>query len=126
MTNKQILIIEDDPAFLGYLQELLEREGFEIFTAVNGQEGLDKLHQLKPQMLITDLLMPEKDGVRLITEVREDFAELPIIAMSGGKSVFSPAFLEAAESLGATYALHKPFDEDHLIEIINNYFERIS
>ncbi len=125
MMTKRILVIEDDPQFLAYLEELLNKEGFEVITAINGQQGLEMLREHAPLMLITDLLMPEKDGVRLITEVREEFKDLPIIAMSGGKSVFSPAFLEAAEELGATYALHKPFDEDLFIEIINNYFNRL-
>ena len=118
MDAKHILLIEDDEQFRNYLEEVLKSEGFNVSTAADGQQGYDSAMENKPDLMITDLLMPEKDGVRLITEIKQSYPDLNIIAMSGGQSVFSPAFLEAAQSLGANYTLDKPFMEDQLLELI--------
>ena len=118
MDAKHILLIEDDEQFRNYLEEVLKSEGFNVSTAADGQQGYDSAMENKPDLMITDLLMPEKDGVRLITEIKQAYPDLNIIAMSGGQSVFSPAFLEAAQSLGANYTLDKPFMEDQLLELI--------
>ncbi|NNJ73066.1 MAG: response regulator, partial [Enterobacterales bacterium] len=98
----------------------LKSEGFDVLTAENGKEGINLLTEQQPDLILTDLLMPEKDGVRVISEVRSNYPHIPIIAMSGGQSVFSPVFLEAASSLGATQTLTKPFADDELIDAIRS------
>ena len=120
MSSYTILIIEDDEQFRGFVSELLTSEGFEVLTAENGKEGIDLLEVQQPDLILTDLLMPEKDGVRVISEVRSNYSHIPVIAMSGGQSVFSPVFLEAASSLGAAQTLTKPFADDELIDAIHS------
>ena len=124
MSAKTILIIEDDEQFLGFVSELLTSEGFEILKAENGKEGIALLEDNQPDLILTDLLMPEKDGVRVISEVRSKFSHIPVVAMSGGQSVFSPVFLEAASSLGASETLTKPFTEEELLETINSVLNK--
>ena len=123
MSDKQILLVEDDKHLSAYLSELLTSKGFSVLTAVNGQQASQMLVEIQPDLLITDLLMPEKDGVRLITETRTSHPQTPIIAMSGGQSAFSPVFLEAASTLGAAYTLEKPFESEQLLELIAKCFE---
>lgn len=124
MSTKTILIIEDDQQFLGFISELLSGEGFEVLKAENGKEGINVVEENEPDLILTDLLMPEKDGVRVISEVRSKFSHIPIIAMSGGQSVFSPVFLEAASSLGAAQTLMKPFSDEELLEAINDVLSK--
>lgn len=123
MTAKKILIIEDDDQLQGFVQELLEDHGFEVLLAANGNEGIKVAEEQQPDLILTDLLMPEKDGVRVITEVKANHPEIPIIAMSGGQSVFSPVFLEAASTLGATKTLDKPFRNEELLQTIADCLE---
>ena len=124
MSTKKILVIEDDEQFLGFVAELLTNEGFDVIKAENGKEGIKVVEKNEPDLILTDLLMPEKDGVRVISEVRSKYSHIPIIAMSGGQSVFSPVFLEAASSLGAAQTLTKPFSDEELIESINSVLNK--
>ena len=116
----KILIIEDDLQLQGFVQELLEDNGYQVVLANNGNEGLEAVENHEPGLILTDLLMPEKDGVRVITDVKSKHPQIPIIAMSGGQSVFSPVFLEAAATLGATKTLDKPFRNEELLSTIED------
>ncbi len=120
MTTKNILLIEDDLQFRNFVEEILKSEGYSVLLASDGKQGIEMLDEHEPDLIITDLLMPNKDGVRLITETRASHPKIPVIAMSGGSSFFSPAFLEAADTLGANYTLDKPFAGKKLLELVNN------
>ena len=78
-----------------------------------------------PDLIVVDLLLPQKDGIRFITETKVRHSQIPIIAMSGGQSKYSPSFLNAARSLGATQTLEKPFLSKQLIELIDKCFSGI-
>jgi len=123
MSAKQILLIEDDEQFRSFVEQVLADEGYSVLLAEDGNQGALMIKEHNPDLIVTDLLMPHKDGVRLITETRAAFPQIPIIAMSGGSSFFSPAFLEAADTLGASYTLAKPFQSEQLIELVNKCFE---
>ena len=119
MSAKQILLIEDDEQFRSFVEQVLTDEGYSVLIAEDGQQGASMIEEHSPDLIITDLLMPHKDGVRLITETRTSHPDTPIIAMSGGSSFFSPAFLEAADTLGAAHTLAKPFQGEQLVELID-------
>jgi len=119
MTN--ILIIEDDESLNNYLQELLKLKGFTPFSAANGTEGLKIYLENNINLIITDVLMPEKDGIEVILKVRESGQKVPIIAMSGGGNTYSMNNLGYAEKLGADCVLAKPFGKQELLDKIN-YF----
>ena len=120
MTEKTILVIEDDLELQEFVKEFLEESGYRILLANNGNEGLEMIENNQLDLILTDLLMPEKDGVRVISDVKAHHPEIPIIAMSGGQSVFSPVFLEAAGTLGATKTLNKPFRNEELLQTIQD------
>ncbi len=122
MSAKQIFLIEDDEQFRGFVEQVLTEEGYTVLLADDGQQGALMIEEHSPDLIITDLLMPHKDGVRLITETRASHPNIKIIAMSGGSSFFSPAFLEAADTLGAAHTLAKPFQGEQLIELIDKCF----
>ncbi|MCP4273316.1 MAG: response regulator [Gammaproteobacteria bacterium] len=121
MTEQTILLIEDDKQFRNFVKEVLLAEGYTVLQAEDGSHGVEMIKEHDPDLIITDLLMPRKDGIRLITETRSSHPHIPIIAMSGGTSLFSPAFLEAANTLGASHTLDKPFTDDALLVLVNKY-----
>lgn len=104
----RLLVVDDDPHFLDSLVLLLQDSGHLVVTATNGAAALKALATSMPDAIVTDLCMPEKDGLELILEVRRRFPRLPIIATSGQ---FDPGFnlLRMAKVLGAASVISKPF-----------------
>ncbi len=104
-----ILIIDDDPQVCGLLKQVLEDEGYSVVTAANGQDGMN-LHRANPaDLIVLDILMPEKEGLETILDLRREFPQVNIIAMSGGNERAKLNLLDLARRLGARHTLHKPF-----------------
>jgi DNA-binding NtrC family response regulator len=114
-----ILIIEDDTDLRKFLTRLLERENHYIIEAENGQEAATLLTSLKPDLVITDIIMPEQDGIGTINMLREKHPEMKIIAISGGGNILGADYLGIARKLGAHYAFAKPFNNRQLIDKVN-------
>ncbi|MBF0379713.1 MAG: response regulator [Magnetococcales bacterium] len=114
-----ILIIDDDTKFLEMLAWMLGTEGFKVTAVSNGDQGIKIINQQAVDLLITDMLMPDKEGVELIQEIRGGFPDLPIIAMSGGVSGSSTdTMFMMAKRLGAQEVLAKPFSKDEVLMAI--------
>jgi len=93
----RILIIDDEPQLLDMLGQTFEREGYDIVKASNGKEGI-KLYRENPvDLIITDIIMPEKEGIETIFELRKDFPDLKIIAISGGGRIEPEEYLDIAK-----------------------------
>ncbi len=114
----RILIIDDDSAVRATVRHLLERAGYEIIEAADGREGSRMLDGV--DLVITDLLMPEVDGVDLLGMIRRQGLTLPVIAMSGGGKVDSKSYLDVARALGAFATIAKPFELDHLLSTVRD------
>lgn len=114
----RILVIDDDAPFRSVLEQMLTRAGYEVATAGNGREGLELQRKAPAPLVITDLIMPEKEGMETIIELRRDFPETKIIAISGGGRHGSQDFLPIAQKLGAVRTLEKPFSREHLLEAV--------
>lgn len=119
--SSQVLLIDDDPQLLGYLQEVMEFAGYGVTTARNGLSGLESFRRQRPDLVLTDIVMPDMEGIALIREIRALDKEVPIIAMSGGGRGGQTMYLEAATKLGANAALHKPFSSDELFCALNTF-----
>lgn len=104
-----ILIIDDDEQILGFLRILFEANSYEVYTASDGEDGLRQFRQNPADLVITDLVMPEKEGLETIQELRRDHPDLKIIAMSGGGQIGSDNYLKVAELYGAQRVFKKPF-----------------
>jgi CheY-like chemotaxis protein len=114
-----ILFIDDDPLFSEIQVKILGQEGHLVTTAENGVEAMKVLRQIEPDLIITDILMPEMDGVGIISELSLRDNETPIIAISGGRRSLSAKFnLESAALLGAKVTLTKPFSRKELRDAI--------
>ena len=116
---KRILIIDDDIDVRHCIRDILEQSGYAVLEAENGIVGLDKFRQNKADLVIIDLFMPEKEGIETIIELRKEFPELKILAISGGIPGYGPDhFLNIAQKLGADRSLDKPFNMGQLLTAI--------
>ena len=117
---KKLLIIDDDEYLLEYLKILLTQEGYQVSSAKDGEIGLGLFEVEKPDLVLTDIIMPEVEGMEVIMKLRDANAELPIIAMSGGLRNSAESYLEIAQNLGATSIIKKPLELPELIKLIGN------
>ena len=120
----RILLVDDDEALRTVLHRTLVNLGHEVIEACNGREAL-ALHEHSPaDIVLTDLIMPEKEGVETIMEFRKKHTAVRIIAMSGGGRDSPTGYLRVAKGLGADQVLQKPFTSKALAEAIKGALER--
>lgn len=118
MRREVVLVAEDDPACRDLILEILADAGYDCLQA-DGGRGAIKLMARQPDVLLTDLLMPDKDGVEVIMEVRRRWPLTRIVAMSGGFGIIEAGqLLRTATMLGADAALLKPFTSAQLLECV--------
>lgn len=116
----RILVVDDDAAVRALLREVLEEEGFTVKEAADGKQGVVSYRDDPTDLIITDILMPEKDGVELIMELQESFPDVKIIAMSGGGRGLDAEFnLRIARDFGALQRLEKPFTRKSLLGAVD-------
>ena len=113
-----ILIIDDDELIRITLHNILERAGYETTLATNGQDGLTKFQARPADLIILDMILPEKGGIEVFTEFRQAQPDVKIIAISGG--VWGKAIdnLQTLKDLGADHCLAKPIGRDELLEVV--------
>lgn len=105
-----ILVVDDDEQFRGMLVQMLGQDGHRLSIAHDGAVGLQMIQDVKPELIITDILMPHMDGIELIMELSRRSSGIPIIAVSGGRRSVSADFnLESASMMGVKATLSKPF-----------------
>jgi DNA-binding NtrC family response regulator len=112
-----VLLIDDDAGVLDSLRLLLEAYGYGVVTAADGRKGLAAFQKHAPAVVVTDILMPEQDGIGTIREMRRLRPGAKIIAMSGGGKVDESDYLTVAEQLGADVGIEK-CDVEKLLEIL--------
>ncbi len=115
----RILIIDDEDELRILLRQMLEHAGHDVTEAVNGAEGIELYERDLHELIITDIIMPEKEGVETIIALRRTDPELPIIAISGGGRLDATDFLTMAKKLGARHTLTKPFRRDQLLDAVS-------
>ncbi len=120
----RILVIDDDVQILDMLKQTLEREGYEVVDTDSGKEGIRLYREDPTDLVITDILMPETEGVEVILDLRRDFPDVKIIAISGGGQVSSEVYLRVAKNLGAEYTFSKPVTREKLLKAIKELLEQ--
>jgi len=113
-----ILLIDDDLQVRSMLKTILEGEGHNVGVAANGIEGVSQYSENRAEVVITDMIMPEKEGIETIKELMELNPEVKIIAMSGGGRVMPGDNMHLARQMGVRYAFKKPFDFDELLRAV--------
>lgn len=113
---KKILIIEDEEILTNLLQKKLTREGYEISTAEDGEEGLKEMRETKPDLILLDIIMPKKDGFEVMEEMAKDkeLKDIPVIIVSNSGQ---PVEIERAQKLGAKdWLIKTQFDPKEVID----------
>jgi CheY-like chemotaxis protein len=114
--KKRVLVIDDDDQFRLMLRRFLEREGYDVFEASNGKEGISAFRRLQTDVVITDIIMPEVEGVETILSLRKEFPDVKIGAISGGGRNAPDGYLVMAKKLGAEFVMEKPIDRQMFLE----------
>jgi len=114
-----ILVVDDDVQVLDVMSEMLRLEGHEVAVAENGRLAVERLRSGGFDLVITDLIMPEKEGLETIADIRKLAGDVPIIAISGGGRVGPSDYLDTARFIGANATLAKPFGRQELITAVN-------
>jgi CheY-like chemotaxis protein len=118
-----ILIIDDDPAARRVICRILADSGHQTLEAANGVEGVRLYKAQAPDLVITDLIMPEQEGIQTITEMLASAHKAPIIAVSGGGAGQAGLYLSMAEELGADAVLPKPFRSSDLLGLVSQLLD---
>lgn len=113
-----IVVIDDDEQMRDVLYHMLTRAGYQVGKANNGREGLALVRTTPTDLVITDLLMPEMEGIETIMELRREFGGTRVIAISGGAKRGAHDFLPLARRLGAARVLAKPFERQDLLDAV--------
>jgi DNA-binding NtrC family response regulator len=116
----RILIIDDESQIRSMLRLMLERVGYEIAEAPDVIEGIRQYRENPADLIITDLIMPNKDGIGMIIDLKKEFPKVKIIAMSGGGVNRPEGYLDGAKKLGATRTLTKPIDRDEMLKAVKD------
>ena len=120
----RVLVIDDDVQVRTILRKTLEGKGYEVEEATDGEEGMKLLSAGPADIVITDIFMPNKEGIQTIREVRKKFPQVKLLAISGGGSRAYLKILPIAQTLGAHGTLAKPFKLQDLREAVNAILDR--
>lgn len=114
----RVLVIEDEPQMRIMLKQMIEDKGYDVVEASDGKEAV-KLYRANPfDLIVTDIIMPEKEGIETIIELKRDFPDVKIIAISGGGEIDAETYLSMAKKLGARYTFAKPVAREELLKAI--------
>jgi DNA-binding response OmpR family regulator len=119
----KILIIDDDDLMRLTIKSTLKKFGCAVIEAENGNRGVTLFKNERPNLVITDMLMPDKEGLETISEIRAIDPKAKIIAMSGGGSSKNMKFLQLAEKMGASRIMSKPIKPDELLSAVKNLLD---
>jgi DNA-binding response OmpR family regulator len=117
-TATPVLVVEDDPTLIGLVSRSLRGAGYHVEEAANGDQAIKALERERYAVVVTDIIMPDREGVETIVEIRRRWPSTKIIAMSGGGRIDPSMILNLAGNLGADVLLKKPFTLRQLLDAI--------
>lgn len=120
----RILVIDDDEQMRDLLQQAMQWAGFEVVAAENGRLGQQSFEAQPADLIITDLIMPDQEGLETISVLKKRYPAVKIIAISGGGRIGPEAYLPAALELGADRVFAKPFDVKELVTAVQALLDR--
>ncbi len=115
----RILVVDDEVEVRGMLSQVLRRAGHEVVEAADGNEGVERFREMRPDLTVTDILMPGRGGLSLIMEIRKIDPSAPVLAISGGGKSGNLNFLSTAQALGRVETLRKPFRRAEFLERVD-------
>jgi CheY-like chemotaxis protein len=115
----KILVIDDDALVRAVLTSILEQVGHTVLTAEDGLRGMAMFHEERPDLVITDLVMPEQQGIQTLAKIRGEDPKAKVIVMSGSGRIGDTDFLAEAQALDANDIVAKPFDPEDLLRSVS-------
>ncbi len=121
----KILIVDDDKNYRSAIGRMLRKMHHDVVEAENGRDAISSYKKSVIDIVITDILMPEKDGIELIMELKKEFRDVKIIAITGGIAKYNNSvnMLDQAKFLGACRVIEKPFENEELTAAVNEILE---
>ena len=120
----RILVVDDEPPIVRLMEFILARQGHEMLVAVNGEEALEKVRTLKPDLVLLDIMMPRIDGYEVARTLRADpaYSRLPIIMLSAKAQEDD---IRKGMDVGVDEYITKPFSPEHLVHVVSDYLNRL-
>jgi len=118
----KILLVEDDRITRLKLKRWLQELNCEVIEASNGNEGIDLYHDQRPDLVITDIIMPEKDGIQMLLELQREYSDLNFFFISGVGEKEPGEYLPQVENIGVLRTFVKPIDKDELLAAVVECF----
>lgn len=116
--KRRVLLIDDEKMLRDVLRDAFVAAGYDVAVAANGAEGVRMFEEAPSDIIVTDVLMPDKDGLEVIMELRKRHPDLKIVAISGGDRTGNRRYLRIAKELGAARILPKPFRPKELLAVV--------
>ena len=120
MGTKTILVVEDNDQMRSLMRHILLKEGYAVIEAPNGVEATQIFGKTSVDLMITDIIMPGKEGFETIIDMKEELPQAKVIAVSGGSMTNPEEYLRSARMLGADITLAKPFTHDQLVDAVRS------
>lgn len=121
---ERLLVIEDDPDLLAVMVRVLTRAGYAVDGAPSGVKGLAFAEASPPNLVLTDIIMSDMDGIEVLLSLRKRRPDVPVVAVSGGGKLPGAEFLDLASRLGAAATLCKPFSSEELLAVVQETLVR--
>jgi len=116
-----VMVVDDEVAVRNLIKEVLSDSGHDIVEAANGEEACEIINEITIDLVVTDLVMPEKSGLELIMDLAENYPDLPVIAISGGGGITGRFdYLPIAKLIGAKQIVNKPFKIDEIRKLVHD------
>ena len=124
-TLKNILVIDDEEDIRQVMAEILSSMGYSVTCAVDGLKGVRELGKKRFDLAVTDMLMPEHDGIEFIREAKKRFPQVKLVAMSGGGVIAGSSYLTMATAFGVDAIMEKPFDIAKVLNVVEDLLAQI-
>lgn len=119
----RVLVIDDDEQMRTLLRQVMEWSGYTVTDAENGRKGMQRQREHPADLVITDLIMPEQEGLETISKLKKEYPDIKIVAISGGGRIGPEAYLPAAQELGADLVFRKPFDVKEFVAAVRELLD---
>jgi DNA-binding NarL/FixJ family response regulator len=119
----RVLVIDDDEQMRTLLRQVMEWSGYTVTDAENGRKGMQRQREHPADLVITDLIMPEQEGLETISKLKKEYPDIKIVAISGGGRIGPEAYLPAAQELGADLVFSKPFDVKEFVAAVRELLD---